>query len=91
MRWRQHLASVERVYAVTVTPYEKNPEYWRNLWRVIERNNVLVQVVDARNPLLYRSSRIEEYIDEVGAATRKVPDPLSSSGLSDELGPIPFP
>ena len=40
--------------AFVLTPYEKNLQVWRELWRVIERADVLVQLVDARNPLLFR-------------------------------------
>lgn len=37
-----------------VTPFEKNLEVWRQLWHVRERSDVIVQIVDARNPLFYR-------------------------------------
>lgn len=37
-----------------VTPFEKNLEVWKQLWRVVERSDLLIQIVDARNPLLYR-------------------------------------
>ena len=37
-----------------VAPFEKNIEVWRQLWRVIEMSDVVVQIVDARNPLLFR-------------------------------------
>ena len=67
MNWRKELSTIEDIYDVTVTPYEKNPEYWRNLWRVVERSHVVVQVLDCRNPLLYRAPKLEEYIDEVVA------------------------
>lgn len=36
------------------TPYEKNLDFWRQLWRVIERSDLIVQIVDARNPLMFR-------------------------------------
>lgn len=36
------------------TPFEKNLNVWRQLWRVIERSDVVVQIVDARNPLVFR-------------------------------------
>jgi large subunit GTPase 1 len=36
-----------------VTPFEKNLEVWRQLWRVVERSDVVSQVIDARNPDLY--------------------------------------
>ena len=39
---------------LAVTPFEKNLEVWRQLWRVIERSDVVIQIVDARNPLFYR-------------------------------------
>ncbi len=39
---------------LTVTPYEKNMEVWRQLWRVVERSDLLIQIVDARHPLLFR-------------------------------------
>ena len=28
-------------------------QVWRQLWRVLERSDMAVQIVDARNPLLY--------------------------------------
>ena len=37
-----------------VAPFEKNLEVWRQLWRVIEKSDCLVQIVDSRNPLLFR-------------------------------------
>jgi len=37
-----------------VTPFEKNLEVWRQLWRVIERSDITIQIVDARNPIFYR-------------------------------------
>lgn len=48
-----------------LTPYEKNLEFWRQLWRVIERSDVVVQIVDARNPLLFRCEDLEKYVREV--------------------------
>jgi large subunit GTPase 1 len=36
-----------------ITPYEKNIEVWRQLWRVLERCDIAIQIVDGRNPLLY--------------------------------------
>jgi hypothetical protein len=37
---------------LTLTPFERNIEVWRQLWRVVERCDVIVQIVDARDPLL---------------------------------------
>lgn len=39
------LAAVEAKYRfVKITPYEKNMEMWRQLWRVVEKSDILVQV-----------------------------------------------
>jgi large subunit GTPase 1 len=54
LEWRRHIASLESVNAnKKVTPFEKNLEVWRQLWRVLERSDLVCQIVDARNPLLY--------------------------------------
>jgi large subunit GTPase 1 len=38
---------------IRATPFEKNIEVWRQLWRVLERSDMAIQIVDARNPLLF--------------------------------------
>ena len=43
-------------------------QVWRQLWRVVERSHVLVQVVDGRNPLLFRCADLEAYVREVNPA-----------------------
>ncbi|CAI2165360.1 1326_t:CDS:10 [Funneliformis geosporum] len=48
-----------------LTPFERNLEVWRQLWRVIERSDLVVQIVDARNPLFFRSTDLEKYVIEV--------------------------
>lgn len=35
------------------------------MWRVVERSDVIVQIVDARNPLLFRCDDLEKYVKEV--------------------------
>lgn len=47
-----------------LTPFEKNIEVWKQLWRVLERSDLVVQIVDSRDPLLFRSPDLEKYIDE---------------------------
>jgi len=49
-----------------VTPYEKNIEIWRQLWMVIERSDILVQIVDCRDPEFFRCIDLERYVHEVG-------------------------
>lgn len=63
--WRRDLALLQEDEEILMTPYEKNLEFWRQLWRVVERSDVVVQIVDARNPLLFRSADLERYVKEV--------------------------
>jgi len=63
--WRRYLANLEEVDGECLTPFEKNLEVWRQLWRVIERSQLVVQIVDARNPLLFRSIDLERYASEL--------------------------
>lgn len=66
LEWRRGLAMLQEDEGILMTPYEKNLEFWRQLWRVVERSDVIVQIVDARNPLLFRSEDLEKYVKEVG-------------------------
>lgn len=65
LEWRRSLAMLQEVEELMLTPYEKNLEFWRQLWRVVERSDVIVQIVDARNPLLFRCEDLEAYVKEV--------------------------
>lgn len=65
LEWRRGLAMLQEDEGILLTPYEKNLEFWRQLWRVVERSDVVVQIVDARNPLLFRSEDLERYVKEV--------------------------
>ena len=42
--WRRDLALVEEQEKLVLTPFEKNLEIWRQLWRVLERSHIVVQV-----------------------------------------------
>eukprot|EP01090_Pellita_catalonica_P013400 TRINITY_DN3167_c0_g1_i1.p3 TRINITY_DN3167_c0_g1~~TRINITY_DN3167_c0_g1_i1.p3 ORF type:complete len:292 (-),score=72.30 TRINITY_DN3167_c0_g1_i1:2811-3686(-) len=64
LNWRRGLALIEEEQHIMLTPYEKNLEIWRQLWRVVERSDVVVQIVDARNPQL-RNQDLEAYVKEV--------------------------
>ena len=63
--WRRGLAELQEKDDLLMTPFERNLEVWRQLWRVIERSDLVVQIVDARNPLLFRSEDLEKYVKEV--------------------------
>ena len=65
LEWRRGLAELQEVDDLLMTPFERNLEVWRQLWRVIERTDLVVQIVDARNPLLYRCEDLEKYVKEV--------------------------
>lgn len=72
LQWRRGLAQLEESKDLLMTPFERNLEVWRQLWRVIERSDLVVQIVDARNPLLFRSEDLERYVLEVGAEKRNL-------------------
>lgn len=67
LEWRRGLALLQEEDGLMMTPYEKNLEFWRQLWRVVERSDVVAQIVDARNPLLFRSEDLEKYVKEVSS------------------------
>jgi len=66
LNWRRALSELEmKNENMVVTPYEKNISIWRQLWLTIEKCQVLIQIVDARNPLFFRSEDLETYIKSV--------------------------
>jgi len=65
LEWRRGLAELQENNDLLMTPFERNLEVWRQLWRVIERSDLVVQIVDARNPLLFRSDDLERYVKDV--------------------------
>ncbi|XP_025953327.2 large subunit GTPase 1 homolog isoform X1 [Dromaius novaehollandiae] len=67
LEWRRQLAHLEEEKNLILTPFERNLEFWRQLWRVIERSDIVVQIVDARNPLLFRCQDLENYVKEVSS------------------------
>ena len=38
LEWRRNLAALEEEQKLVFTPFEKNLEVWRQLWRVVERS-----------------------------------------------------
>jgi large subunit GTPase 1 len=71
LEWRRALAAVEEDERLTLTPFEKNLEIWRQLWRVCERSDIVVQVVDARDPLFYRCPDLEAFVKELDGGRKK--------------------
>ena len=82
LAWRRELVTVEEQEKLLVTPFEKNIDIWRQLWRVVERSDALVQIVDARcstlspnltckrDPLFFASEDLIRYVGESGAHKR---------------------
>lgn len=71
--WRRALAAVEEAERLVLTPFEKNLEVWRQLWRVVERSHIVVQVGMA--PVL-------------GAQTSTVQGPPLHSGSTCQMSAI---
>ncbi|KAH9909662.1 P-loop containing nucleoside triphosphate hydrolase protein [Xylariomycetidae sp. FL2044] len=72
LNWRRGLAELQENNDLLLTPFERNLEVWRQLWRVIERSDLVVQIVDARNPLMFRSEDLENYVQDVGPEKRNL-------------------
>ncbi|TFK36883.1 P-loop containing nucleoside triphosphate hydrolase protein [Crucibulum laeve] len=65
LEWRRGLAELQERENFFLTPFERNIEVWRQLWRVLERSHLIVQIVDARNPLRFRCEDLESYVGDV--------------------------
>ncbi|XP_017728961.1 PREDICTED: large subunit GTPase 1 homolog [Rhinopithecus bieti] len=72
LEWRRQLVRLEEEQKLILTPFERNLDFWRQLWRVIERSDIVVQIVDARNPLLFRCEDLECYVKEIDASKENV-------------------
>ncbi|XP_023946260.1 large subunit GTPase 1 homolog [Bicyclus anynana] len=62
--WRRHLNELQAKLGAAVTPYERNLELWKQLWRTLEKSDVVLLLLDARNPLLFRCADLEKYAAE---------------------------
>lgn len=65
LEWRRNLAKLENSNKFILTPFERNLEIWRQLWRVIEASQVIIQIIDARNPMLFYCEDLKQYVEEV--------------------------
>ncbi|EGW30471.1 uncharacterized protein SPAPADRAFT_143899 [Spathaspora passalidarum NRRL Y-27907] len=65
LEWRRELAALTENNDLLLTPFERNLEVWKQLWRVVERCDLVVQIVDARSPLFFRSIDLEKYVHEL--------------------------
>ena len=63
--WKYRISqTVQMLKHCTTTPFERNLDFWRQLWRVVERSDIVVQIVDARNPLLFFTEDLYSYCHE---------------------------
>ncbi|CAH2039863.1 unnamed protein product, partial [Iphiclides podalirius] len=62
--WRRHLNELQEKLGAAVTPYERNLELWKQLWRTLEKSDIVLLLLDARNPLLFRCTDLEKYAAE---------------------------
>mmetsp|Transcript_109924 Transcript_109924/g.236583 ORF Transcript_109924/g.236583 Transcript_109924/m.236583 type:complete len:647 (-) Transcript_109924:168-2108(-) len=68
--WRKHLALAAQEENLFITPYERNLDFWRQLWRCMERSDLLVQIVDARDPDFYYCRDLVRYQNELGGGKK---------------------
>lgn len=66
LEWRRDVAMMEEGNVnLAITPFEKNLAVWKQLWSVVEKCQILIQIVDARNPYFFYSADLERYIKEL--------------------------
>ena len=64
--WRKAIAELEeKNLHLAMSVYEKNISIWRQLWLVIERSDIVCQIVDARNPEFFMCSDLIAYVNEL--------------------------
>jgi len=86
LNWRRNLAEEEEKHMnLAITPFEKNIEIWRQLWLVAEKSQVLIQIVDGRNPLFFRSPDLEIYIKDTCKTKETILLINKSDLLTDEI------
>ncbi|PWN44487.1 P-loop containing nucleoside triphosphate hydrolase protein [Ceraceosorus guamensis] len=83
--WRRSLAQLTDSGGFVLTPFERNLEVWRQLWRVVERSHLVVQIVDARNPLRFRCEDLEKYVEDIPARVGSSPADDEEKGEDEGL------
>ena len=70
LKWKRQLNKLQNKYP-NLPPFEKNLDFWRQLWKIVEISHVVVQVVDARDPLFYFSHDLSEYVKNISCDTKQ--------------------
>lgn len=71
LKWKKKLNRLQSKQS-NVPPFEKNIEFWRQFWKMIEISDVVIQVVDSRDPLFYFSQDLAVYVKEVSGLKENV-------------------
>lgn len=64
LKWKKMLNRIQNRRR-NLPPFEKNLEFWKQLWKIVEISDVVIQVADARDPLFYYSRDLADYVKEV--------------------------
>ena len=64
LKWKRQLNKLQNKHP-NLPPFEKNLDFWRQLWKIVELSDIVIQVVDARDPLFYASHDLAQYVAEV--------------------------
>eukprot|EP00927_Polykrikos_kofoidii_P059414 TRINITY_DN54572_c0_g1_i1.p1 TRINITY_DN54572_c0_g1~~TRINITY_DN54572_c0_g1_i1.p1 ORF type:complete len:611 (+),score=114.90 TRINITY_DN54572_c0_g1_i1:207-2039(+) len=70
VEWRREIGMFAQENGLHLTPYERNLDFWRQLWRTIERSDLLVMILDARDPDFYHCRDLARYVNEVSSTKR---------------------
>lgn len=84
LQWRRNLATLTEAQDFLLTPFERNIEVWRQLWRVLERSHLIVQIVDARNPLTFRCEDLEKYVESLGVVGKEGLQYVTEDNVEEE-------
>lgn len=76
LNWRKALSKLEEGHGYLMTPFERNIDFWRQLWRVVEKSDVVVQILDCRDPLFFRCLDLEKLVSSYGEDKRHLENPL---------------
>ena len=86
LAWRKNLAEEEmKNINMTITPFEKNFEVWKQLWIVVDKCQILFQIVDGRNPLYFHCPDLDSYIKQVDPNKESVLIVNKADLMSEEI------
>ncbi|GFY74754.1 guanine nucleotide-binding protein-like 1 [Trichonephila inaurata madagascariensis] len=61
--FREYIANLEKKFGdQDLSHFEMNLETWRQLWRVVEFSDIVLQVIDIRYPVYHFSPALYEYV-----------------------------